>query len=240
MLIKLNFIKVFILLLGVFYFASCQDKHSAKETEIVETPGQMNDRVSENIKAVILYALDNKGKINDSIRLSQSSIVKAFYTQNTYKRIWSDHTSFLPQAISMMDFIKQAKYYGLYPEDYHLSDLLFLFEKIKTDSVFQNDAVVWTKSDLMLSDAFMQILKDLKEGRMLPDSQSIISQQKMIDSFFIKKMNEITDAPSIASILSSVQPKHTDYQALQQALKAFVDTMDTKKYFYIKITKLFL
>ena len=233
MLIRLNFIKVFILMLMVFGFASCEDKHAAKEEEIVDTPEQMNSRVSDNIKAVILYGLDNKGEINDSIRLPQLSILNAFYTQNNYQRIWSDHNSFLPQATSMIDFIRHAKYYGLYPEDYHFSGIMSLVDKIATDSLSQKDAISWTKADLMLSDAFMQTLKDLKEGRMLPDSASIISSQKMIDSFFVKKLKEVTEGPSISAILSEVQPKHTDYQSLQQSLKEFVDTMDTKRYHYV-------
>lgn len=233
MLTRLNLIKVSILFFVVFCFTSCQDKHAAQETEIVETPGQMNDHVSDNIKAVLLYALDHSGEINDSIRLGQTSIINTFYTQNNYQRIWSDHNAFLPQALNMIDFIKQAKYYGLYPEDYHFAAIIYLSDKMKTDSVSQKDAVSWTKTDLMLSDAFMQILKDLKEGRMLPDSQSIISKQNMIDSFFVKKLKEAYGGQTILEILSSIQPKHADYEALQQALKAFVDTMDTKKYSYV-------
>ena len=233
MLTRFNFINVSILFLVVFCFASCQEKHPAKEKVIVETPGQMNDQVSENIKAVILYALDHEGEINDSIRLPQSSIVNAVYSQNNYQRIWSDHDSFLPQAISMIDFIKHAKYYGLYPEDYHFSGIISLVENINGDSLSRKDAILWTKADLMLSDAFMQSLKDLKEGRMLPDSESIISREKMVDSFFVKKLNAVTDGPSVTAILSAVQPKHADYQSLQQSLKSFVDTMDTKRYSYI-------
>ena len=233
MLTRMNFIKVSILFFVLFCFTSCQEKHAAQETEIVETAGQMNTRVSDNIKAVILYALDQEGKINDSIRLSQSSIVNAFYTQNNYQRIWSDHNSFLPQAVSMIDFIKHGKYYGLYPEDYHFHDLISLVEKINTDSLSQKDAISWTKADLMLSDAFMQTLKDLKEGRMLPDSQSIISKQNMVDSFFVLKLKEVNSGRPVSEVLSAVQPQQTDYQSLQQALKAFVDTMDTKSYPYV-------
>lgn len=233
MLGRLNFIKVSILFLAVLCFESCQEKHAAKEKEIVETPGQMNARVSQNIKAVLLYALDNEGRINDSIRLNLSHILDDFYAANNYQRVWSDHDSFLPKAISMIDFIKNARYYGLYPEDYHSPDILALLEKLNTDSLSYKDAILWTKADLMLSDAFMQSIKDLKEGRMIPDSQSIISKQKMIDSFFVKELNKVTDEASVLAILTSVQPAHSDYHSLQKALKSFVDTMDTRKYHYV-------
>lgn len=234
MLTGLNFIKVSILFMTVMVFASCQQKHSAKEKEIVETPGEMNARVSDNIKAVILFALDNKGKINDSIRLKLPALIQACYIKNSYQRIWSDHKSFLGRADSLLNFIQHARYFGLYPEDYHFDNLRTLINKMQTDSILNKDAVSWTKADLMLSDAFMQLLKDLKEGRMLPDSQSIVSNSKMTDSFFVKKMEESLAGKSISDIFTGVQPTQTDYLSLQQALKSFVDNMDTASYTYIK------
>ncbi|MEO6683488.1 MAG: L,D-transpeptidase family protein, partial [Ginsengibacter sp.] len=217
----------------VIFFASCENKHAAKEKEIVETPEQLNGRVSDNMKAVLLYSLDNKGKINDSSRLRLYEMVHEAYKQSDFKRIWSHHDVFLPQADLMMGFIKTARYFGLYPEDYHAEELNSLFEKIETDSLARKDAVLWTKAELLLSDAFMQTLKDLKEGRMLPDSISIIQNKKMIDSFFVRKWNDIQSGESVTEMLLSVQPKHTDYHLLQQALKAFVDTMEMKKYHFI-------
>ena len=234
MLTGLNFIKVFILSMTVVVFASCQQKHAAKEKEIVETPGEMNARVSDNIKAVILFALDNKGEINDSIRLKLPALIHAGYVKNSYQRIWSDHKRFLGRADSLLNFIQHARYFGLYPEDYHFSNLRTLIDKMQTDSLLIKDAISWTKADLMLSDAFMQLLKDLKEGRMLPDSQSIVSNSKMTDSFFVKKMEESLSGKSISDILTGVQPTQTDYHSLQQALKGFVDNMDTASYTYIK------
>ena len=234
MLFKLNFIKVSILLLSVMVLVSCQQKHAAMETEIVETPEEMNARVSANIKAVILFALDNKGKINDSIHLHLPAIVQAGYVKNGYERIWSDHDNFLPRANSMLEFIQQARYFGLYPEDYHFSELKEIVDKIKSDSLTQKDAISWTKADLMLSDAFMQTLKDLKEGRMVPDSESIISNPKMIDSFFVGKLGEVISGIAVSEVLSGVQPKQADYHSLHEALKGFVDNMDTASYIHIK------
>ena len=234
MLANLNFIKVSILLLFVMVFVGCQQKHPAKKKDIVETPEEMNSRVSDNIKAVILFSLENKGKINDSIRLHYPALIHAGYVKNEYHRIWSDHNSFLPRANSMLEFIQHARYYGLYPEDYHFSPLEALVDEIKNDSLSKKDAISWTKAELMLTDAFMKILKDLKEGRMLSDSQSIVSNTKMTDSFFVKKMEELLVGNSISDILSGVQPKQVDYHSLQEALKGFVDKMDTAYYTHVK------
>ena len=234
MLMKPDFIKVSILLWLVFIFISCQQKHSAKEIEIVETPEEMNARVSDNIKAVLLFALDNSGKINDSIRLKLSAVSRAGYAKNGYQRIWSNHNSFLPIADSMLKFIQHARYYGLYPEDYHFSPLMDLVGKLVRDSLTQKDAVAWTKTDLMLSDAFMLALKDLKEGRMISDSASISSNSIMVDSFFVGKLDQVIAGVPVSEIFSAIEPKQAEYQALRQALKSFVDHMDTKTYTQVK------
>ena len=66
----------------LFFLLSCKSKHAATETQIVATPEEMDTKVTENSKAVLQYALDNNGKINDSIKLLASlHIVDSFYRQ---------------------------------------------------------------------------------------------------------------------------------------------------------------
>src|SRR6185295_19021060 len=100
-------------------------------------------------------AKDNNGKISDSIKLSLLGVVGSYYDQNDYHNIWSRKEKWLPLADSMFGFIETSKYYGLFPADYHYKDLAALREKLIIDSLAKTDAIVWTKADLMLSDAFM-------------------------------------------------------------------------------------
>ena len=93
-------------------------------------------------------------------------------------------------ADSMFHFIEYSKYYGLYPADYHFKELKNLRQKLIDDSLAKTDAIIWTKADLMLTDAFMKITKDIKEGRLLPDSVSIVRKKNYIDSFFVKNLND--------------------------------------------------
>jgi murein L,D-transpeptidase YcbB/YkuD len=95
------------------------------------------------------------------------------------------------------------------------------------------DAVAWTKADLMLSDAFMKTLKDLKEGRIVPDSSSIVTKQKLIDSFFIRNQDKAIASNNISEMFRGVEPDNNNYLALRDALKSFVDSMDTRKFLYI-------
>lgn len=230
---KVNLANVFLSAMIVCCCFSCRENHSAKEKAIVQKPEEMDDKVADNIKAVLSFANGHDGKINDSITLSLYDIVNSFYQQEDFRGIWSSKEKWMPLADSMFLFIKNARYYGLYPEDYHYGELDMLRMRIDSDSMTRKDAVSWTKADLMLSDAFMRTLKDLKEGRLVADSVSTILKNKYIDSFFVKRLKDSREAGQIVSIFNNVEPVNGSYQALRNALKTFVDSMDTKKYLYV-------
>ncbi len=133
----------------------------------------------------------------------------------------------------MFEFIKNSMYYGLYPEDYHFSELQKIRSKIATDSLTRMDAVAWTKADLMLTDAFMKSLKDLKEGRLVDDSISIVSRENAVDSFFIPEFQKALSSNSVTPIFESAEPKNIYYTSLKEKLPDFVNNMDKRKYTYI-------
>ncbi|MEP6927745.1 MAG: L,D-transpeptidase family protein [Ginsengibacter sp.] len=233
MLRKTNLSCVFLILIATCCLVCCKTKHAAIEKEIVKKPEEMDDQISDNIKAIIQFAQDNNGKINDSIKLSLFKIVGSFYDQNDYHNIWSRKERWMPLADSMFNFIQASKYYGLYPKDYHFEDLADLRQKLIDDTLAKTDAIIWTKADLMLSDAFMKIAKDIKEGRLLPDSVSIISKQKYIDSFFVKNLNQINESNSISGLFDTIEPANNNYLSLRSMLKNFVDSMDNTEYLHI-------
>ena len=164
---------------------SCKSKHAATETQIVATPEEMDTKVTENSKEVLQYALDNNGKINDSIKLNLTAIVDSFYRNNNYTNIWSKNEKWEPLADSLYNFIEGSEAYGLFPSDYHYKDIRAIRTMLDKDSLAKTDAIIWTKADLMLSDAFMQISKHLKQGRLLPDSISLSADTTLTKDFFL-------------------------------------------------------
>ena len=232
MLKKLNFIKIFLIPLLLF-FAACNNHKTIKQKEIVKAPEKMDDQISDNLQSVLDFAKSSGGKINDSIQLHELKFVDAFYTKNNFKGVWSKTEVWNPVADSMFEFIKNAKYYGLYPEDYHFVELKNLRSKIEADSLTRMDAVAWTKADLLLTDAFMKTLKDLKEGRIVDDSVSIVAKKDAVDSFFLPKFQKALSLQSVTSVFETVEPKNVFYDSLKKMLPAFVDNMDTQKYLYV-------
>jgi len=188
MLHKMDVIKFISVLFFICFCIGCKNNPTVKEKEIVAVPEKMDDQISDNIKAILIFAKESNGIISDSTKLSLFNLVNSFYEKNSYEGIWSREENWKPVADSMFQFIKNSRYYGLYPEDYHYQELDSLRSKIQNDSLTRMDAVIWTKADLLFTDAFMKTLKDLKEGRMLPDSVSIASKMNYTDSFFIDKL----------------------------------------------------
>ena len=230
-------IKLFksILFFGVIILcASCKTKRAATDIIIVDDPKEMDAKISENIKAALLFALDNSGKINDSIQLSQFDLVQQYYEKNDFKNVWSSEEIELPSADSLFQFINNAASYGLFRSDYHFNDLDSLRHKIANDSLMRRDANAWTKTDIMFTDAFMQMAKDLKQGRLVPDSISITRKPAFVDSFFIKNLNLIIKEGEVSKVFDAMEPSIADYQALRVGLKDFVKTMDSSRYLFIK------
>ena len=232
---KLSINLIYFISLAVVFagYSACKSHNKPAEKEIVKNPEEIDDQVAENLKSVLQYANDSKGKIDDSTNLALPHIVTAFYDKNSYQNFWSKKGNWLPIADSMISFIRYSRYYGLYPDDYHFRDIAKLKDKFQYDSLAKKDVVFWTKADLLLTDAFMKTIKDLKEGRLLPDSISIINNKKFIDSLFVKSLGKAKDAGSVLPVFNDIEPANADYQSLKLAVKNFADDMDTVKYTFI-------
>lgn len=224
---------VFVLYFLLVTFPSCKSQHAATEKQIVEDPAKMDDKVNENVTDVLQYAIDNNGKINDTIRLNTPVIIDSFYQRNNYKNIWSKDEVWDPLADSLYNFIEGSETYALFPSDYHFKALQNLRLKIAQDSLARKDANNWTMAELMLSDAFMQISKHLKQGRLLPDSISLTADTTMLNNFFIKNLNTVIQNRSLTSFFTSLEPQLKGYVELKSGIKKFVDSMDRKVYTYI-------
>lgn len=217
----------------LIFLYSCKSKHAATEKQIVSTPEQMDSKIAENVKEVLQYALDNKGMINDTIKLSLPAIVDSFYHKNNYENIWSKQEKWEPLADSLYNFIEHCEAYGLYPSDYHYSDIISIRTLLVKDSLAKTDATIWTIAELMLSDAFMQLSRHLKQGRLLPDSISLSANAKVTNEFFIKNLETVIESHSLTPLLNTLEPKHKDYAELKKGITRFTDSMDRKAYTYV-------
>ena len=166
------FLNFSIAILSLFVFA-CNDSHdNVTKKEIVETPQEINVKAEDIIKGTLQDIIDNDKGLPDSFRFKNAALLYSIYDEKSFRPLWSTDGKFNKQADSLAALIDSAKIYGLFPEDYYYTRLVNLKNQLVRDTSKEKklDASLWAYSDMMLSSAFVQLVKDLKIGRLLPDS----------------------------------------------------------------------
>lgn len=212
---------------------SCTNHSSGEDKKLIANPTAMDQEVAGMIESTLNNITDKTGKINDSIPLALPQIVSAFYKRNDNKPVWSSTEKWLPLGDSLFQFIRNAEYEGLFPNDYHFEALKILKDTLDRDSIARMNVGFWTKADLLLTDGFMHIIKDLKQGRLQPDSLSLNKDSVLVDKFFIASLNNMLEKKDFTGLLVSLQPKHKKYWELKKGIKKFVDSMDRRVFTHV-------
>ncbi len=205
-----------------------------KEKQLVEDPESIDAVIQKNIKEQLSFATEHAGKAGDSIQLEFLEMLKTYYEANENNPLWSSMEKWKPYASSLLNYINNSAEDGLFKEDYHYSMINSLKRSLDEDSVKRMDAVLWTKTDLLFTDAFMHILQDLKQGRLQPDSLDWRNDPSKYQYFFAENLDKLRKGESLDTILKYVQPTIKGYWSLKSGVKNFLDSMDTKKYTYVK------
>ena len=225
--------RYFFVLVLFSFLLSCNGSDKKKGKNIVADPEVMDSKIAENINTALDAALKNKGKIDDTTKIDLVQTVYDFYDKTDYKPVWSATEKWQPLADSLYRFITNAEQEGLFRNDYHYKSLQALKNKLDTDSLSRMDVLLWTKADLLLTDGFMLLIKDLKQGRLQPDSVSLNKDSVLTGKFFISALNELLGKKQFTALLTSLQPVHQGYWNLKKGIKSFVDSMDRKVYTHV-------
>ena len=215
---------------------ACGDGETKEVKDIVAEPEQMNERVKTNIKE-LLSRIEDDGKADDSTNVSRFKFVDAYYKQSDHKAVWSSDEKFLSLADSMLLFIQQAKLYGLFPNDYHYSVLKNITARFAADTAAvgdRRDAALWSKADVLLTDAFFSIAAHLHVGRLKVDSTFMNPDSVLTDKFYQSNLNAVIKGKPISEVFQALEPSHEGYIELKRATKQFIDSADfEKKYTYV-------
>ena len=222
-----------VLLLCCWWLISCNGNNPPKEKSIVADPSQMDEQVSEYIRSAMAYTAANEGKVDDSIRLKMPVLANEYYSGTDYKPTWSSKEKWQPLADSLYHFIEKAEWQGLFPADYHFKNLQSVKQQLDGDSLKRMDAALWSKADLMLTDGFMRIVRDLKLGRLQPDSLTTGKDTALIDNFYSTTLKTLIEKGRFTEVLNSLQPKYKAYWELKKGIPRFLDSMDRRTYTYV-------
>ncbi len=226
---KLTCSVIFLLFVGVM---SCKNKVNIKKSDLVTDASQMNLKVKANIENIIAAAGSGE-RLQDSTPLLCYNVLKYLYHQNQNEGFWSNNEKFTKNTMQLLNYIDTCGNNGLYKEDYHYDKLKQLKSVLETDSIKKMDAVMWANADVLFTDAFAALLKDLKQGRLVPDSLSYKNDTAKYSTFFNVNFEKLKLGENLENILGDVEPKLEDYKKLKIALKKFADSMDNRVYTYL-------
>ena len=203
--------------------------HEKRDKDVVKAPAQMDDHVGADLKSLLEYAADKGDKINDSTVLNYRKLEDSFYSNKGYNPIWSDKENWLRQADSLFAFIANSKEYGLFPTDYHYTALQFAERILREDTMARKNAAIWTRADLLFTDAFFTLVKHLKQGRLDYDSVTLRKDSVLPDSIYVAALNTVLQNNNITETLHDLEPRHKGYDSLRAYLHGFLATAHFRK-----------
>lgn len=214
--------------------ASCtSNQASPGDQTLITTEDRLEDAKNESLENILSFAVEHTGKLDDSSRLKCPVLVNGYYEQVDFVTRWSRRQEWLPQADSLLNLIGDAARYGLFPRDYHYTRLQQLKRIIDTDSVMRLDAVLWSKTDLLLTDASLRLLHDIKYGRLKNDSVQLLSDTSGLSRQLMQLQRGMMEASSVQDFIKELEPRYPGYHALKEALPGFLDSMDQRYYTYV-------
>jgi L,D-transpeptidase YcbB len=190
----------------------------------VKTPGQMDQHVGADLKSILQYVADHGDKLNDSTVLQYRKLEDNFYDSNGYAPVWSDKENWRAPADSLFSFIANSKSYGLFPSDYHYTALQFIQRILREDTMARKNAAIWSRADLMLTDAYFMLVKDLKHGRLDFDSVTLRKDTVLPDSLYTGTLSSALQFHAISGTLQALEPRNRGYDSLKAYLGDFLAT----------------
>ncbi|MDP9230056.1 MAG: L,D-transpeptidase family protein [Bacteroidota bacterium] len=228
-----SFLSVFLFSLFVM---ACREHKKPPAKLIVSTPEKMDDKAADIVQILLRNAGITDGKIDDSITLNKTSPVQFIYDQQKDITVWCTKEKWLPVADSLFLFIKNAKWYGLFPQDYHYDHLLAIRNRFLNDTLDKGDrkdAALWARADVMLTDAFVTIINDIKLGRLPKDSITLRKDSVLADTFYRQQFENFIKGSSLSQVVHLLEPMHRGYYQIKDGIRSFLDSADFKAYTYI-------
>jgi len=222
--------KIILSLAAILPFVlSCHQNAPPPKQEIVNTPEQMKETVPDVIRAIVGQMSDNGGKM-DTVSILQPEVVRYLYDKNNDAARWSREAKWTPAGSLLIKFMENARLYGLFPEDYHFGNISVIKQQFDFDSEARKDAVRWSKADVLLTDGLLQIIKDVKLGRLQKDSITLRTDSVLTKEFYEQQLENIIQSISVTRIIDSLEPSVKQYHELKDGIKDFLDSAKFRDY----------
>jgi L,D-transpeptidase YcbB len=221
-----------ILFCMIVLFVACNDKKVTDDGYVITNPSSKDEEVQSSIENILATAADNNFKL-DSIPLGYFKAIKNYYEKTENLPVWSSDNKWNAAANNLVKYLKNAQVQGLFPADYNYTAVQKLKTTLDNDSLKKLPQTLWANADVLMTNAYMGLLKDLKQGRLVADTLSWASDTSKYNKYFGLELEKAKQHNNIDSLLEKVQPTHEGYVQLKKGIKKFVDSMDTHNYTYV-------
>lgn len=202
---------------------SCQP--GPPKTDVAANVEDLNERVGKDLNAYVTYFTEHTGKVKvdglDSVRITHGQAVRLFYQGRNFRAAWSDTGRLSAQADTMLNRILGSVDDGLDPTWYHGSVLDSLTRQITADPSSKKDAVKWSLTDLLLTDAFMRLAGNLRFGLLPPDSISQKKDSVFSDSTLVALLRHGLEQKRLGKMVDSLRPQFPEYRNLSLAMHRY-------------------
>jgi len=227
--------KYFLILLTTgMFFVQCKNKvDRAPEKDIVINPQKLSQSTTEDIHHTLDYLKEHEGKLNDTVQFRYTRLIDSFYEMNQYKPVWQRQDRTIPEGTAFINLIQNCRLWGLFPNDYHYNMLSFIDRAFALDTNAARNAAFWARKDLLLTDAFFKMAKDLRLGRIPFDTVTLRTDTVLTDSFYIASLKDALQTGNVSQILHSFEPSSKGYDSLKSYIGSFLDSANFAPYTYL-------
>ncbi len=201
------------------------------------------DSTSEQLRTILEQ--ENPGEritIRD-ISLESAEAIHVFYDSRNYDEAWSENGILTEQAYELRFEIKQAKFDGLNPKDYHIEwiDAFFKTFEANKKSGQPNDFAELADLDLLLTDAYFKLASHLEMGKVDPSKLQLewgISRKPQ-KADYISMLNYAIQSKEIRKSLEKLYPNFTIYRKGREVIRSMdeLNKKDSLDWKAIKIDK---
>ena len=219
--------KIFIVSLLISSIISCKsnDKNQTTSTKLIAT----------EIKNLFENQKEPKTSIEDSSILTTPNETIAAYKDANYEPLWIKDEGLTNNGQTLINFITNARSYGLIPEAYNVQKITSHYNKLQLDSLWENERKNqknWARIDILLTDAFLSITRNLDRGYIPLDSLS--KDATYSAAKYKEALINTSKTDNLLQILESFEPKSKSYIDLKKLLPNFLSSADfSKKYTFI-------
>ncbi len=232
-------------LFGLLLFWTCteDDKKEVVKNVEVKKPEDVNKATLKAYEGIL-----KKGG-TDTVLVYDNDTLLAYpffdNIKNEKQILFFEKGKLTPLGDSLLYFVRNARYYGLYPQDYHVRKLDTIIPKIfdKTSGSYFSGYIA--QAEVLLTDAYLKFGAHLNKGRFNPDTALIEWKPTKLDTNWLGILKFGIKNNSLRKSFDSLEPRHEGYAWLKYAFHNYMKdnealNWDSISFFNIKDTTTFL